>query len=170
MMTAEDFKCRFLPLHPKLYRIAFALVGNADDAEDILQETYSKLWMKREELEAVRNPEAFCVTWVKNCCLDYLRSPRANRHEEDITEAYALHADSSPERNAEEKEKIRNIQKWMQRLPEKQQQVLRLQSFEDCSMEEIAEITGLNAGNIRTLLSRARKTLKEQFYKWYGNE
>lgn len=89
MMTAEDFKCRFLPLHPKLYRIAFALVGNADDAEDILQETYSKLWMKREELEAVRNPEAFCVTWVKNCCLDYLRSPRANRHEEDITEAYA---------------------------------------------------------------------------------
>ena len=91
-------------------------------------------------------------------------------HEEDITEAYALRADSSPERNAEEKEKIRNIQKWMQRLPEKQQQVLRLQSFEDCSMEEIAEITGLNAGNIRTLLSRARKTLKEQFYKWYGNE
>ena len=81
-MTAEDFKRRFLPFHPKLYRIAFALVGNSDDAEDILQEAYSKLWMKREELEVVQNPEAFCVTLIKNVCLDYLRSPRANRHED----------------------------------------------------------------------------------------
>lgn len=169
-MTAEDFKRRFLPFHPKLYRIAFALVGNSDDAEDILQEAYSKLWMKREELEVVQNPEAFCVTLIKNVCLDYLRSPRANRHEEDITEAYQLCTDSSPERKAEEKEKIRNIRKWMRRLPEKQQQVLRLQSFEDCSMEEMEKITGLSAGNIRLLLFRARKTLKEQFYKWYGNE
>lgn len=112
-MTAEDFKRRFLPFHPKLYRIAFALVGNSDDAEDILQEAYSKLWMKREELEVVQNPEAFCVTLIKNVCLDYLRSPRANRHEEDITEAYQLSTDSSPERKAEEKEKIRNIRKWM---------------------------------------------------------
>lgn len=169
-MTAEDFKRRFLPFHPKLYRIAFALVGNSDDAEDILQEAYSKLWMKREELEVVQNPEAFCVTLIKNACLDYLRSPRANRHEEDITKAYQLSTDSSPERKAEEKEKIRNIRKWMRRLPEKQQQVLRLQSFEDCSMEEMEKITGLSAGNIRLLLFRARKTLKEQFYKWYGNE
>ena len=169
-MTAEDFKRRFLPFHSKLYRIAFALVGNSDDAEDILQEAYSKLWMKREELEVVQNPEAFCVTLIKNVCLDYLRSPRANRHEEDITEAYQLSTDSSPERKAEEKEKILNIRKWMRRLPEKQQQVLRLQSFEDCSMEEMEKITGLSAGNIRLLLFRARKTLKEQFYKWYGNE
>ena len=108
-MTAEDFKRRFLPFHPKLYRIAFALVGNSDDAEDILQEAYSKLWMKREELEVVQNPEAFCVTLIKNVCLDYLRSPRANRHEEDITEAYQLSTDSSPERKAEEKEKEKYV-------------------------------------------------------------
>ena len=87
MVTAEDFKRRFLPFHPKLYRIAFALVGNSDDAEDILQEAYSKLWMKREELEVVQNPEAFCVTLIKNVCLDYRREPRANRKEEDNTQA-----------------------------------------------------------------------------------
>lgn len=168
-MTADVFKRLFLPFHPKLYRIAFALVGNQADAEDLLQEAYSKLWLKRKELETLQNPEAFCVTLVKNLCLDFLRSPKANRHEEDVSEAYQVQSDSSPERQAEEKEKLRNIRQWIHQLPESQQQVLRLHSFEDCSMEEIEKITGFNAGNIRVLLFRARKTIREQFNKLYGN-
>ena len=55
-MKADTFKQRFLPFHPKLYRIALALVESPEDAEDILQEAYAKLWSRRESLEAVRNP------------------------------------------------------------------------------------------------------------------
>ena len=76
-MDVESFKRLFLPLHPKLFRIAYALVENKSDAEDILQDAYYKLWSRRNELADVRNPEAFCVTLVKNLCLDFLRSPRA---------------------------------------------------------------------------------------------
>ena len=68
-MDVENFKRLFLPLHPKLFRIAYALVENKADAEDILQDAYYKLWSRRNELADVRNPEAFCVTLVKNLSL-----------------------------------------------------------------------------------------------------
>ena len=64
-MDVESFKRLFLPLHPKLFRIAYALVENKSDAEDILQDAYYKLWSRRNELADVRNPEAFCVTRSK---------------------------------------------------------------------------------------------------------
>ena len=56
-MDVENFKRLFLPLHPKLFRIAYALVENKADAEDILQDAYYKLWSRRNELTDIQNPE-----------------------------------------------------------------------------------------------------------------
>ena len=169
-MDVDSFKRLFLPLHPKLFRIAYALVENKADAEDILQDAYYKLWSRREELANVLNPEAFCVTLVKNLCLDYLRSPRANRHDEDVAEAVTLSTDSSPDKELEMQDKVEHIRYLISRLPENQRQVIRLRGIDDCSMDEIEQITGLNAVNIRVLLSRARKIIREQFDKIYEYE
>ena len=49
-MDAASFKQQFLPCHAKLYRVAFRLMGNVQDAEDMVQEAYLKLWNKRDEL------------------------------------------------------------------------------------------------------------------------
>lgn len=166
-MDADSFKRQFLPLHPKLFRIACALVENKADAEDILQEAYYKLWNRRNELTDIQNPEAFCVTLVKNLCLDFLRSPRANRHEEDVAEAVTLSAGLSPDEELERQDQLKHIRRLIGRLPENQRQVLRLRGIEDCSMDEIEQITGLSAVNIRVLLSRARKTIREQFENYY---
>lgn len=163
-MDAESFKRQYLPFHPKLYRIAFALLDNKADAEDILQETYYKLWDKKEELTNIRNPEAFAVTLIKNLCLDFLRSPRARRNEEEIT-GITLATSSSPDTELEERDQIRQVQQLISRLPENQRQVVRLRGINDCSFEEIEQITGFSAANIRTLLSRARKFIREQFDK-----
>ena len=57
-MDVDVFKQRFLPFHPKLYRIAYALLDNKADAEDIFQDAYCKLWNKRDELGDIQNPEA----------------------------------------------------------------------------------------------------------------
>ena len=58
-MDAESFKRMFLPCHAKLYGVACRLLENAEDAEDLIQEAYLKLWSKREELTLISNPEAF---------------------------------------------------------------------------------------------------------------
>ena len=71
-MDAESFKKEFLPYHRKLYCIAYRLLENAADAEDLVQEAYLKLWDKREGLAIISNPEAFSVTLVKNMCFDLL--------------------------------------------------------------------------------------------------
>lgn len=162
-MNVDVFKQRFLPFHPKLYRIAYALLGNKADAEDILQEAYCKLWDKRDELEEIRNPEAFSITLIKNLCLDFLRSPKAGRREnEEALESVLLTTDSSPEKELEEKEDIRRVQELIEQLPENQRQVIRLRGIEDCSFEDIELITGLSPSNIRTSLSRARKWIRER--------
>ena len=161
-MDVENFKRLFLPLHPKLFRIAYALVENKADAEDILQDAYYKLWSRRNELTDIQNPEAFCVTLVKNLCLDFLRA--------DVTEAVTLSTASSPDEELERQDKVQQIRHLIDRLPENQRQVLRLRGIEDCSMDEIEQITGLSAVNIRVLLSRARKIIREQLEKYYTYE
>lgn len=169
-MDAESFKRKYLSFHPKLYRMAYALVENKANAEDILQDAYYKLWNKRDELPEMENPEAFCVTLVKNLCLDFLRSPRAKRRETEIEEVFTRATDSSPEKELETKEKEQQIRQLINRLPDNQRQVLRLRSINDCSINEIEQITGLSAVNIRVLLSRARKAIREQFDKLYEYE
>jgi len=72
-MDATEFKQQFLPYHRKLYRTAFRLTENPQEAEDMVQEAYLKLWNKRNELTGVLNTEAYCVTLVKNLCYDTLR-------------------------------------------------------------------------------------------------
>ena len=68
-MDAESFKNEFLPYHRKLYSVAYRLLENAVDAEDLVQEAYLKLWDKREGLTVISNPEAFSVTLVRICAL-----------------------------------------------------------------------------------------------------
>lgn len=167
---AGHFKRTYLSFHPKLFRIAYALVENKADAEDILQDAYYKLWNKRDELPDIENPEAFCVTLVKNLCLDFLRSPRANRREEEIEEAITQATASSPEKELETKDKEQQIRRLIERLPDNMRQIIKLKGIDDCSTDEIEQITGLSAVNIRVLLSRARKVIREQFEKLYEYE
>lgn len=168
-MKADDFKRKFMPLHPKLYRVAIALVGNKEDAEDILQETYGKLWLKRDELGQLENPEAYCVTMIKNLCLDFLRSAQVGQMTDEDAEMQMdmRITDKTPDRILEEKEQLRQVRQIINRLPQNQKKVIRLQGIAGCSIEEIENLTGLSNGNIRVLLSRARKQIQEQINKLY---
>ena len=163
-MNAEEFKRLYYPFHPKLYRIAFALLNNAADAEDILQDTYCKLWDKRTELVNVLQPEAFCVRLVKNLCLDFLRAPR-NRIDNESVEFVNFTTGTTPENELESKEKVQQIETMIEQLPEKQRIVIQMRGCGDCSLDEIEAVTGESAVNVRVLLSRARKTLKSMLAK-----
>lgn len=165
-MEIEAFKAKFLPIHPKLYRIAYALVNQKEEAEDLLQETYIRLWNKRDELEAVNSPEAFAVATIKNLCIDYLRSTHANQGDNENLEQIRIESDDSPDRQLENREQIRYVRHLINQLPEKQREVIRLRGIQDCSFDEIEKITGLSSTNIRTLLSRARKAIREKLIKW----
>lgn len=164
MMPASLFKQLLLPLYPRLQRVALRLLGNAEDAEDIVQEVYMKLWSKRDALPDVKDVEAYCVTLTRNMCIDRLRM--AEMEKADVDEVPTmLAATDDVEAQVERHDAVEQVKQIIETLPEHQQQVITLRDMEDCSFEEIAEQTGLTAVNIRMLLSRARRTIRERFKK-----
>ena len=163
-MPASLFKQLLLPLYPRLQRVALRLLGNAEDAEDMVQEVYMKLWSKRDALPDVKDVEAYCVTLTKNMCIDRLRIAEAEKEDVDKVPTM-LAATDDVEVQIERRDAVEQVKQIIETLPEKQQQVITLRDMEDCSFEEIAEQTGLTAVNIRMLLSRARKTIREKFKK-----
>lgn len=167
-MDAESFKKEFLPYHRKLYLVACKLLENAADAEDLVQEAYLKLWDKREGLALISNPEAFSVTLVKNMCFDLLRSKKYMQNKQNI-ELRAVH-DVQQDDNLEEREQVRQVKQLIARLPEQQQRIVVLRDVKGCSYEEIERITGLHPTNLRVLLSRARKKIRDEFNKWSNYE
>ena len=168
-MTVAYFKQAYYSLHPKLYRVAFAILKNTDDAEDILQDAYCKLWDEREKLVDIQKPEAYCVTLVKHLCLDFLRSPRAAHHDDIIDDYDFPDYATNAETDLVNKEKIAIIMEFIRRLPDKQQKIIDLRIFTDCSQEEIERITGESSENARVLLSRARNTLKMKLKQSYDD-
>ena len=72
-MDAREFKQRFMPHHQVLYRVAYHLTGNAQDAEDLLQDMYLKLWQKRDDLPDEAMKEAYLVTMIRHLFVDQRR-------------------------------------------------------------------------------------------------
>jgi RNA polymerase sigma-70 factor (ECF subfamily) len=162
-MDAENFKKVFLPYHVKLYRIAYRFLENQADAEDIVQETYIKLWQKRDELESLINPESFAVTLLKNSCLDILKKVKP-----EISRIYEMNipAIDSLSVQVENRDKLDHIQVIMNQLPVQQKQIIQLKIWDNLPDEEIEKQTGLKKGHIKVIVSRAKKTIKEQYQKW----
>ena len=165
-MTAEEFKKQYLPYQQKLYGLALRILENQDDAEDIVQEVYIKLWNKRDELLHVENKEAYSVTLVKNLCIDFIRSKskRMKRASEntEVVEKRTLFEQISA------KSDLELVKQLLALLPEQQQRVLNLRHACGYTNEEIEEITGLNSVNVRVALSRGRSKIRELF-KEYEN-
>lgn len=78
-MNKETFKQTYLPLSASMYRTAYRILGNPEDAEDMVQEAYMKLWKQRDTLDGILDARAYAVTSVKNLCLDTIRKLRKNR-------------------------------------------------------------------------------------------
>ena len=162
-MDANDFKRKFLPYHRKLYRAAFHLMGNAQDAEDMVQEAYLKLWKRRDELPTdIANLEAYCVTLVKHVCHDALRLAHL---EEDgrPPEELPIAGNTNVAHEVELKDEACQVMTLIGQLPDQQRQIMQMRDVEDLPYEEIEKATGLTSVNIRVLLSRARKKIREQF-------
>ena len=162
-MDAADFKKIFLPYHRRLYGVALRMLGNEDDARDVLQDAYLKLWDKREALGVIDNVGAFCMTLVRNMCIDLLRSPHyvRDRQQVQLTECLPVAApdDSEVHDNAQV------LQTLIARLPLQQQQVIRLRDMMGYSYQEVEQLTGLSTSNVRVILSRARKKIREDYLK-----
>ncbi len=152
----------------RVMSIAWGIVHNAHDAEDLAQEAFVKAY---QSLGRFRTDEPF-GPWiyriVTNLALDVRKHRLRVRHEELTDEAPAARRDGA-DLAARSNEIARRIDAALGELPEMQQIVARLHLIEQFEHHEIAAMTGLSEGTIRSHLSHARKKLKAKLEDLYGS-
>ncbi|MGE5653993.1 MAG: sigma-70 family RNA polymerase sigma factor [Bacillota bacterium] len=167
----EAFESLVARYERKIYNLAFRLSGNAEDANDLAQETFVRLY---RSIHTFKGQSAFS-TWLyriaTNVCLDEIR--RRQRHptmsldapletEEGQMERDVVDLTQLPEFIYESKELRQLVQRLISELSEDHRTVLILRDFENLSYEEIAEILGCQLGTVKSRLNRARAALKDR--------
>jgi len=143
----------------RAYAIALRIVGNAADAEDVVQDTMLKVWTHRGRWQQGR---AKFSTWlyrvVSNRCIDLRRKPRTEN-----VDAVPEVADTQPDASSViERNEVGNLLELaMQRLPEQQRVAVILSYHEDMSNGEIAEVMDTTVAAVESLLKRGRQQLRE---------
>ncbi len=148
----------------KLLRFAIQFTKNEEEAKDVIQDVFLKLWQKRQSLDKVDNLEAFAMRMTRNRCLDLFRSKRSVPiEEEELKRHKEEKLDLQVEVELSETAEI--IKKLINNLPELQKKVMFMRDIQQMDYEEIAEKTKLNINAIRVNLSRARKKVRDELLK-----
>ena len=138
-----------------MYIVARAIASNDDDAADIVQDTMVKLWNVRHDLSRVNSIESYALTIVRRCAIDHLR----RCHDDcDVEQAVALASEPPCDDAAV-------VRLAIAALPDSQRRVVEMNVYEERSTDEIARLTGFTPGNVRQLLSRGRRRIREFFAK-----
>jgi RNA polymerase sigma-70 factor (ECF subfamily) len=155
----EQFKHDYLPLQPAMQRMAEHLLGNEEDAADVVQDCFVTLWNDRERLRHVVNREAWCIMLVKRRCVDLLRKrkPTVEIDERLLAADVDTHA---------AEERLQLAMDLIGRLPERQAEVVRLKHFDAVDTRHIAAAMHISEGNVYTLLSRAYSSLKQMIQQY----
>lgn len=159
MMDTETFRIRVVPLYRRLYATAVAITHDSDDAADIVQDVMVKLWNARDKLDNIKSIEAYSLIMVKNASFDSISAGRRNSIDID-----SLSGDEMP--IVENHDGTEVLQSIIESLPGNQRQVIRMNAFDGLSNEQIASATGFTLDNVRQLLSRGRRKIKELYNKY----
>jgi RNA polymerase sigma-70 factor (ECF subfamily) len=159
-MELQEFKNKLIPVSPRLLRFAGRMLANQEDARDVLQDVYLKLWLMREKLDSYRSLEALSMTMIKNACIDQLRKRKPFfQHNEAIEDEFSESGDV--EELFTSNESYTSVLEMVNKLPEQQKAIIHLKDIEGYSTEEVMEIMGITANTLRVNLSRARMKLRE---------
>jgi len=157
-MTSGEFEKLIEEQKGKLFRFAFSILKNSDDAKDAVQEMVLKLWKNRRSLDASRNLESYCLNALKNQCFDFLRK---EKHKLDYQNSNEQKTFVEPETG--NSDLVEKLKQELKNLPEQQRMAVELKDFQGYNYEEISEILEQNINAVRANVSRGRKKLYEIF-------
>lgn len=171
-MNIDSFHTVILPLQDKLFRLAYGIVREQAEAEDILQDVFLKLWSKRNEWKYIENLEAYCFRVTKNTALDKLASINVRKTGiiDPEKENLVFVDNRSPYTEMERKEQRSAIDRCIEVLSENQRSVFVLREIEGMSYREIAEALAISEDLVKISLHRARQKMKEMLSVYHRDE
>lgn len=188
-MTKDStpFKSLVRRYQNRIFNAAFRILGNAEEAEEVVQDTFMKVHLNLDKYRAQSSFSSWVFAISHNLCMDTVRNklrkgpvqmlsfdPQSHFAEEEGTEnpgqIVTQLADPGPgptyQVDLAEEEKM--IQDSLMRLPDTQRAVLVLHDIEGFSYQEIADIIGTSIGTVRSRLHYGRQKLKELLDPYYS--
>jgi RNA polymerase sigma factor (sigma-70 family) len=155
------FKQIFDTNSKKIFHLCYGYTGDTDSANDLLQETFLKVW---QNLDKFRN-KSLISTWIYriavNTCLTYLRSEKRQAKEE-LTENII---ENRVEEYSEKNEQVALLYKSISKLEENDRFIITM-VLDELPYHEIAEISGISEGNLRVKIHRIKQRLTELYNQY----
>lgn len=143
------------------YNFALKTINNQDDAKDVVQETYIKVWKNINKY----NSNSLFTTWLYkilvNTCLDKLKSKKSR----EKLEIWPDEEFKNEEKNISNKDLVRHIKKLSRQLPYKQRIIFILKDLQDLSIDEVGQIMNMKKALVKSNLYYARKNLRDKILK-----
>lgn len=136
-----------------VYRFILKNLRHTEDAKDVVQGAFEKLWMNKDKVEHERS-KSYLFTVAYNQMIDHIRKNKRITYKEDIKENAG--GVSSPRHYSK-----RILNEALAKLNDQQRSLVLLKDYEGYSYEEIGQITGLNESQVKVYLHRARLQLRE---------
>jgi RNA polymerase sigma-70 factor (ECF subfamily) len=166
MCAADDFEQLMRRYERLVFATALRLTGSVEDARDISQEVFLKLYRNLAKVEVSRAISSWLYRVTVNACHD-LR--RRRRPEQPVEEAGPLAAKGAdPQQALSEAERRRALQLSLRMLPEKERAALVLRDLEGLSTGEVAHVLGSSEATVRSQISKARIKVKGYVERYFG--
>jgi RNA polymerase sigma-70 factor (ECF subfamily) len=135
-----------------VYRFIYKNLRHEEDARDVVQSSFEKMWVRRNEVNAM-TAKSYLFTAAYHTMIDHLRKSKRVTLKDEMPEYYGMQ-----EQRPGDTRKI--LDEALMRLNETQRSLVMLKDYEGYSYEEIGKITGLNESQVKVYLHRARVILK----------
>ena len=156
-MTEREYNECVTIYADNVYRFILKNLRHEEDAKDVVQTAFEKMWRNREEVDA-RKSKSYLFTVAYHQMIDHIRKVKRIQLKEEFSETSRV--DAKPVNNLK-----RILDEALTRLNETQRSLVLLKDYEGYSYEEIGKIMGLNESQVKVYLHRARVQLKDYLVK-----
>lgn len=156
-MTEREYNECVNTYADNVYRFILKNLRNEEDARDVVQTAFEKMWRNREDVDALKS-KSYLFTVAYHQMIDHIRKVKRIQLKDEF------HAEAKvQDRPANNLKKI--LEEALSRLSETQRSLVLLKDYEGYSYDEIGKITGLNESQVKVYLHRARVQLKDYLVK-----
>ncbi|GGF30636.1 RNA polymerase sigma-70 factor [Echinicola rosea] len=155
----ELFESTFKSHFQALYAYACMLVKDEDEAEEIVQTVFLKIWEKRENIAITSSLKAYLYQMVYRDSMNHLRHQKVKQKHQNIT-LHEANDNGIQLDEGHEGELMEVLKKALQDLPEKCRKVFLLSRYESLKYQEIADRLGISVKTVETHMSKALKHLR----------
>ena len=150
----------------KVFNVAYKFVGRQDEAEDLTQDIFLKLFKSLKTFDRRANFSTWLISVSRNLCIDHYRSMRREHdvvtHDVDVVTLARPSASDSPQAALEQRDRVALLRAALDTLAPSLRTAVMLRDIQELSYQEIAEKLGVPEGTVKSRINRGRAELSRQ--------